>query len=265
MTTLVFFVEQIALGLYILIAIGVYLSWRGWSRARYDYRSTHFELERDFSRFQQANSVTVFILLIEAALIVVGVQFVVAPTVRESLTSIVNADEIIEDQPFYTPTPSFTTGGQIDASGIQISEEDPELQVLLTPTLTPTPVGTIIPNAPTFIGCDTENASLQIPANGMQVFEPMTVVGTANVEDFAFYRIELNGPGTFNNFAVYDEHLSPVTETTALGQFNPAPYETGWYEFRLMVFDISNTLRASCLVNIYITDPVPTPTPIGQT
>jgi hypothetical protein len=263
MTTLVFFIEQIATGLYILIGLGILLIWRNWARARYEYRSTQYELERDLFRFQQANALTALVLLIEFALVVLGIQRVVAPTLREEQVQTVAVEEFVADQPFYTPTPAVQTSGQIDASGVEIGATDPALQVLLTPTLTPTPVGTIRPNAPPPRNCDTENATLQIPANGMQVFDPIVVTGTAFTEDFAFYRFELNGPSTFNNFAVYDEHLSPVTENSALGQFNPAPYEPGWYEFRLMVFDITNTLRASCLVNIYISEPVPTPTPIG--
>ena len=124
-----------------------------------------------------------------------------------------------------------------------------------------TAVGTIRPNAPPSLNCESDHAYLQVPANGMQVFESIVITGTAYTDDFAFYRIELNGPSTFNSFAVYDEHLTPVTETGPLGQFNPAPYEPGWYEFRLMVFDITNTLRASCLVNIYVSGPLPTSTP----
>jgi hypothetical protein len=268
MATLVFFIEQISNGLYILIALGMLLCWRGWRRARIEYRSTHFELERDLARFRQGNALTVFVLLAELALVILGVQRVVAPAVREELGDVVDEVGIVTDGVFNTPTPSISTGGQIDASGVQIGATDPALQVLATPTLTPTPVGTIVPNPPSGLGCDTPNATLQLPANGMRVFQPITIVGTAFTDNFAFYRIELRGPITSDNYAFYDEQTVPVLETSELGQFNPAPFAQGpdmvLYQFRLMVFDITNTPRASCMVNIYISDPVPTPTPIAQ-
>jgi hypothetical protein len=266
MISLVFFIEQIAIGLYILIALGILLAWRSWRLARLEYRSTHFELERDLAQYRRANALTWMILLIELALVILGVQRVVAPTIRQTTDIAPLIARAADDGIFNTPTPSLSSAAQIDASGVQIGEDDPALRVLLTPTLTPTPVGTIWPNAQPIIGCDTPNATLQVPANGMQVFEPIVVAGTANIDNFAFYRIELKGPGTFDNFQLYQEHISPVLEMGDLGQFNPAPYaaQPGWYEFRLMIFDITTTLKASCLVNIYITAPVPTPTPLGQ-
>ena len=42
MTGLVFFVEQIALGLYIFIALGALLALRGLMRARGEYRATQY-------------------------------------------------------------------------------------------------------------------------------------------------------------------------------------------------------------------------------
>jgi hypothetical protein len=266
MTSLVFFIEQNARGLYFLIGAGVlFFVWR-WSKERREYRASQFELERDLARERQANALTTLVILMEVALIVLGVQRVVAPTIRETTDTSTLIAGAPTDGIFVTPTPFLSNSAQIDASGVQIGEQDPAQKVLATPTLTPTPVGTIVPNAPPGAGCDTPNATLQVPANGMRVFEPIVVRGTANVDNFAFYRIELNGPGTLDNFQVYQEQLSPVKVLGELGQFNPAAYvaQPGLYQFRLMVFDITATLRASCQVNIYISEPIPTATPLAQ-
>jgi len=262
-TGLVFLIEQIASGLYILIGVGILLAWRSWLRARREYRSTHFELERQLALYQRVNSATILTLLLEILLLVIGIQRVVAPAIRVSLGNAPLPGQIIEP-PFNTPTPQFFSNAQIDPSGVQIGATDPALRVLATPTLTPTPVGTIIPNAPTPIGCNTENASLQVPANGMVVFEPINVIGVANTENFAFYRFELKGAQTFGNFAVLGEYVQPVPETGELGSFLPSVYEPGEYQFRLTVFDITMSPRASCTVTIYVSEPIPTPTPLGQ-
>lgn len=260
MSSLVFLVEQNARGLYFLIgAAMLYFVWR-WLRQRYEYRATHFELERDLARYRQANALTMLALLIELALVVLGIERVVAPTIRPEVDA-ASQRTVVTDGDFKTPTPVLSNAPPIDDSNVQIGEQDIK-PVLATPTLTPTPVGTLLPNPPPIYDCASPNATLQIPANGMRVFEPLVVTGSAFIDNFGFYRIELKGPGTFDNFQVYQEQVSPVKTMGELGQFNPAPYaaQPGWYEFRLMVFDISTTLKASCQVNIYISEPVPTPT-----
>lgn len=265
MTGLVFFIEQISLGLYILFGVAVVLCLRALTKSMSAYRSTYFELERDIARYHRANALTLLILLIEAALVVLGIQRVVAPTIRQTLSQTgITIQSIASDGVFITPTPFALSGAPIDASGVQLEEQDPADRVLVTPTLTPTPVGTIRPNAPAPVGCDTDNATLQIPANGMVVFEPINVIGKAYVDNFAFYRFEIKGPSTFGNFAPREDHSIPVQSQAPLGQFVPSFYDPGEYQFRLAVFDITNALKASCTVTIYISEPIPTATPIGQ-
>lgn len=265
MTTIVFLLEQWATGLYILLAAAfAYGYWR-LAQAQREYRETHFELERDLARFRRSNALTAMVLIGEVALMVLGIQRIVAPTLRDNMDTEQLVALTQEDGEF---TPLETTplagGFQIDTSGIVLGEVDPANQILPTPTLTPTPVGTIVPNAPAPIGCDTENAQLQVPANGMIVFQPITVVGRANAENFAFFKFELNGPATFGNFAPLPvDGMQAMTEMGDLGQFVPAFYEPGTYQFRLIVFDTTNAARASCTVTIYISEPIPTATPLG--
>ncbi|MBZ0286311.1 MAG: hypothetical protein K8I30_01755 [Anaerolineae bacterium] len=268
MTAVVFLIEQTAVGLYILIGLGVLVFVRRWGRARQNYRATHFELEREIFRYKSANALTFIILLAEAALIVLGVQQVVAPTIRDAERASGGFDQRVEaltDGITLSPTPPQVNFGvpPIDASGVQIGEQE-IVQVVATPTLTPTPVGTILPNPPPISGCDKPNATLQVPANGMLVFEPVNVLGTAYTDDFAFYRFELNGPQTFGSFAIIRDYDQPVSELGELGQFVPSFYQPGEYQFRLTVFDITNTLRAACTINITISEPIPTPTPLQQ-
>lgn len=263
MTALVFLIEQIAVGLYILIGLGLLLAWRRLMAAQRAYRSTYFELERDLARYRRANALTALVLLAELGLVVLGVQQIVAPAIRASANIEQTVIGVVQDGVFNTPTPFRAADAQIDPSGVNLTPEDPSARVLATPTLTPTPVGTIVPNAPPAIGCDTPGAVLQIPANGMVVFETIRVMGTADMPDFAFYRFELKGPPTFGNFAPLETYTQRVPEMGDLGQFVPSFYPPGEYQFRLTVFDVTNTLGPSCTVNIYIREPIPTPTPIG--
>ncbi|MCU0479882.1 MAG: hypothetical protein MUE54_01565 [Anaerolineae bacterium] len=273
MSNIVFLIEQIAIGLYILIGVGILIFWSRWRAAQFDIRSTRFELERDFARFRRDNALTMMILSIEMALIVLGIQRIVAPTMRsdielEQLIAINNQTDVVEvvsDGVFATPTrPAPLSNLPIEP--VELPRDD-EVSVFATPTLTPTPVGTIEPNAPPVYGCNTPNAFLQIPANGMRVFQTIRVAGTAFVDDFSRYKLEISGPTTQNSFWVIDEGTIPVrvedTANNTLSQFNPDPYTPGTYQFQLTVFDTTNELKASCMVTIYISRPIPTPTPLG--
>jgi hypothetical protein len=263
LTAVVFFIEQTAIGLYILIGLGILVAGRRWARTRQDYRATQFELEREIFRYKGANALTLIILLVEAALVILGVQQVVAPTIRVTANTSLQTVQVVDDGFAPSPTPPQVDFGNspIDASGVQIGEQE-IVQVIATPTLTPTPVGTILPNPDPVSGCDTPNATLQVPANGMLVFEPVNVLGTAYTDNFAFYRFELNGPQTFGSFAIIRDYDQPVPNLGELGQFVPSFYQPGDYHFRLTVFDITNTLKAACTINITISEPIPTPTPL---
>jgi hypothetical protein len=98
----------------------------------------------------------------------------------------------------------------------------------------------------------------------MIVFEPINVVGIANAENFGFYRFELKGESTSGNFATIGvDGTQAMPEMGQLGQFVPSFYTPGEYQFRVSIFDTSSAPRASCTVTIYISEPIPTPTPLS--
>jgi hypothetical protein len=260
--------DQIAVGVYVVLAVAVVWLVQGWSAARYSIRATTFELERSHARIQAGNHMASILLLVEAGLFVFGIQRVVLPQIRkdEALRNasqeLIEQDRVIEDE-FVTPTFSVPEANPQIVDPVDPSQLGGVIQQGIVATAAPTAtlVGTIEPNAPAVIGCNSPNAFLQIPANGMRVFQQTPVMGTAYVEGFSSYKIEIKGPG-IPEFAILDEGTVPVSELGALSQFNPAPYQRGTYQFRLMVFDFTTALKASCQVTIYISDPPLTSTPI---
>jgi len=263
MIGILFFIDQIAFGIYVLISAIILWNIRSFFSAVSERRSTYFELERDLARLKQVNAVTIIVVVIQFAAIILGLQQIVVPyweqeqILQEQL--IANQDTV-QDGDFATPTPP-----PLLASGLDIEPiaplDDSDTILLLTPTLTPTPVGTIVPNPPQQQGCNDERALLQVPTNGMRVFQPITIVGTAFTSDFARAKLEISGPSTNNNYAVISDIIQPVEEAREFSQFIPTNYIEGVYQFRLTVFDITNTLIASCMVNIFISEPPTTPTP----
>jgi hypothetical protein len=265
MASLFFLIDQIAIGIYaILVAIVLYFL-REVLVARSEYRATQFELERDLARYHQINALTFVVLAIQLGIMVLGIQQVVVPYLEneDELQEQVAIGQEVQDGVFATPTPPPQSASGFDIEPVAPLDDD-DTVLLLTPTLTPTPVGTIVPNPPAFEGCTDDRATLLIPANGMRVFQPITIVGTAYTDDFARAKLEISGPSTQNTYAVINDVLQPVPEAREFSQFAPANYESGVYQFRLTVFNIENTLVASCMVNIYLSEPPTTPTPTPQ-
>jgi hypothetical protein len=262
MVTLLGFLDRIAPGLYLfVVALCLWNIWRV-RTARVELRATYYELERDLARLKQVNALTIIVIAAQVALLVMGIQQSLLPYLQqeERLRNVAAEQNVLEDGVFVTSTPPPIVASGLDIQPVEIGgDENPGLQ--LTPTYTPIPVGTIIPNAPPIQGCGDPRATLKVPANGMRVFQPTTVIGTAYTDNFTSAKIEISGPGTNNTYAVIGETLLPVRDTADFSQFSPAQYIAGIYQFRLMVFDISGSPVASCMVNIYISEPPVTPTP----
>lgn len=262
MERIVFFIEQIAPGLYILAGLGVFLGLRRYLRARSELIHAQFELEKEIAISHLRNRLTLILALLEAGLAVFAIAQVAAPALRANpVVASAQVQEVIET-PFVTAAPNGTPVVQ-PLEGVDLPDVEEELGLnrpFTTPVPTATPVGTIIPGVPDALGCDPDTANLIIPTNGMRVFEPITVNGTANVENFSSYKFELNGPATNNTWSPITTFTSPV-EDGEMGVFIPS-YVPGQYRFRLVVFDINAELQASCTITIIISAPIPTATPI---
>lgn len=261
MTTIIAFIDQLAIGIYFLIAAAILFALHRFLVWGAEHRSSYFELERDLSRYRKMNAVMAMALLLELAVIVAGIQLIVVPEVRRDreIQNLVFAART-DDGVFQTPQPA-APAGDLGIDPVALPRADDFAgQVLPTPLPSPTPVGTIIPADPR-IGCDKPEAQLIVPGNGMRVFQPIPVVGTAFADQFAYASIEIMGPSTFGNFQVYERQVTEVREPAEFSQFVPAAYEAGEYQFRVMVYDVTSTLQASCLVHIFISVPLPTATP----
>ncbi len=280
MTRVVFFVEQIANGLYLLGAVGVLLALRSWMISRRELWAAEFELEREQAQRRQASAITWTIGFIEIILAIYAIANVIAPTLRSDvLAAVSTGPDPFANMPLITSTPGGS-GELVNDQGTPIGSDSIAAMmasvtaaaasnnsgpvIVPTATLAPTPVGTILPGMPTPIGCTTPDAWLEEPANGQVLFDAVRIVGTAKTSNFAFYRFELSGPSTGNSFAPFGgDKTSPVPQKALLGQFALSPFQPGQYSFRLAVFDITNTLKASCTVQVFIRERPPTATPPG--
>ena len=258
-----YFIESVANALFILCTVGLLFALRSLMVSRRELHNAEYVLDREHAQYRQANAITWTIGVIEIALAIFAISHVVAPTLRND--AVPGATVTVNGaQPFYTSTPPLSTD-----SGIVLTAEaknvDTGPQVQSTATNAPTAVGTIKPDVPQAVGCDKPGATLQIPANGQVLFDSVTVIGTANTANFAYYKFEISGPPTGNSYApITGNKTTAVTQTGVLGQLALGSLPRGTYLFRLTVFDNTNKLQASCAVTVILqalSTSTPTPTP----
>ncbi|NDJ78019.1 MAG: LysM peptidoglycan-binding domain-containing protein, partial [Chloroflexi bacterium] len=132
-------------------------------------------------------------------------------------------------------------------------------EVLLSvPTVqpTPTPVGTVLPGAPSPVGCSRDSASFYIPGDGVYLFQPITAYGTANIPGFATYRFEIKPANDPNaQFALLSQDYTVPVVEGPLGIIDTTGLAYDEYRLRLAVFDNTRSLRAACEITIHIGPP----------
>jgi hypothetical protein len=269
MSEIVYLIERISVGLYLVCGVVLLASLRRWLIAQGRLRAAEFELERELAQREKAGALTWTLGMIEVILGIVAISSVVAPAMRTDALNASNTANTAAGQPevFTTATPGGS-GAEVDAMLATVTAQaaagDSGALILLTPVPTATPVGTIIPDLGTSEGCESDRAALLIPANGQVLFDVVTVVGTAWTENFSAYKFEIAGPATGGQFApIGVNQTSPVREQGILGQVALAGIQPGDYQFRLAVFDNAATLRAYCTNTVRITLRPPTATPPG--
>jgi hypothetical protein len=263
MSGVFFLLQWLSIPLAVLmLAVILWYSYR-LLRTRSEIRATYFELERDMARRRQRNAVTAIVLAIEFCILLVGVQVRAVPFLEaeRDLGEVQPVVQAPTDIPFETATPPTVPQGGLDLQEVEPLTDNDDVGFVPTPTLTPTPVGTIVANPPEGEGCLDDRAFLEIPANGMRVFQPIIVRGSAFTDDFTSAKLEISGPSTQGQYVVLDRIVSPVRTISDFNQFVPAGYEEGRYQFRLTVFGIGEQLVATCMVNIFISAPPVTATP----
>jgi hypothetical protein len=178
------------------------------------------------------------------------------------------ATEVAEPTPtvdyFATPPPTFTnvtptatptvtatlatetvTPPIVPANGESVG---PAEALTVTETITPTAVPT-----PAAIGAICIIAS---PTEGATVSGPVAFTGTADADQFLFYKLEAFGPQTGGTWAslLGDVVYSPVRDGV-LGQVNFNGWSPGGYSIRVVIVDTTSNEIASCYTSINIAQP----------
>jgi hypothetical protein len=111
------------------------------------------------------------------------------------------------------------------------------------------PVGT-----PDGAGCENPQATLTAPESGETVQGVIDVQGTANIENFAFYRYEYRAVGSQGVWQAVSAGTDPIVEGQ-LGTWDTSLVPSGEYEFRIVVTDTAGNAPQPCVIQVRVVPP----------
>ncbi len=103
---------------------------------------------------------------------------------------------------------------------------------------------------PLIEGC-TGSVYITEPVSGATLLGGVSLFGTADAVDFNYYKLEILGPQTFDQWQFLAGAISAESVNNAyLGGADLSTWETGIYQLRLTVVDSANSEVGVCLIQV---------------
>ncbi|RLC82632.1 MAG: hypothetical protein DRI61_01760 [Chloroflexi bacterium] len=224
---------------YVVCLLGAIYNLREAILARQERKQALFALEKEAALGHLYRTWAWTIVLI----ILLGFAFymdkVVAPVI---LTPEPTQESLVNVLPL--PTPTATPKPTPTPSPTPIRPRRTIVVPLFTPepTFTPTPPPPVCPNPGVNITSPGVNAVLQ---------GPVQVIGTANIQNFQYYKLEFGIGENPENWSFILSGNQPVINGV-LGVWDPSPLPPGDYKLRLVVVDITGNFPPPCVVPVKI-------------
>lgn len=219
--------------IYFFIAVGAFLYIRRLYANWREMRSTIFGLERESAQTRFNQAITILVLLI---LIGIG-EFVIVSYVAPLRP---------ESNPLLTPTIDLvsTATATLPAEAVLLEAEG-----TMTPEEGPTPT------IDARIGvCVTNQLEITSPQPGDQLLGEIEIVGSANVESFGFYKLEVT-PQSQATWRTIQAGRSPVANDVLVSSWDTSTLAPGDYLLRLVVTTTSGASLPDCQVSVTILIP----------
>jgi len=240
MTTLVKLVSEYYIWLIGACVLGV-LSYIGRAIMAHREKSRAiFTLEKEAAASTRIRSIgTAFVLLILGGAIYFTAIYLEPNLDLETETEVTPTVSLLQPTstpttgpPTITPTPRPTRTPR--------PTQTPEV------TLTPTPEPVVLPN------CPNPLARLSSPTVNAVLKGVVEFRGSANIDDFQFYKLELKGEATSGEWQTIFTNETPVADG-ALGVWDTSALPAGAYAFHLVVVDKTGNYPVEpCEVNVTI-------------
>lgn len=234
-------------------------------QARSLMRRAMFSLERDYGRETRQNGSALVIFAVCTIGLLWYINQIVAPTLPDDLLFLPTPTLDPLKTPFASPSPEAPPTEIIERinrdsaelvatatlnpiiSGIEPETAEVPEEVFRPPTREP--VDVFIPDGG---GC-TPAVNISSPRPESTQTGTTSFIGTATAPQFAFYGLELSGPGTGNSWInLLDSGNFNKVENDLLGSADLSQLEQGSYNVRLSIFDTDVEVIGRCQISIVI-------------
>ncbi|MCB0113879.1 MAG: hypothetical protein R2873_14025 [Caldilineaceae bacterium] len=243
-----------------LALLQLYRTWQ----SRAERRQAIFSLERE----KALNDLYNIFISAMVILLVMGLTYFVSttlalavePVVEETLNPQPQAIPLIPT-PTNTPLPATPTP-IVDPTDAAVQQETINAAVSAQQTAAaqqaglaqPTPIATPQPQAPAVAPalCPDGRSAIVSPGNGAVVSGSVAIVGTAQHDQFSYYKLEFApGSNAGQGYVYFDGGQSPVSGGL-LGNLNSAGLGNGIYTIQLVVVDATGNYPQPCRVTLTV-------------
>jgi hypothetical protein len=208
---------------YIVLAIGAMFGlrwlWRSWR----EWRQAVYGLEKEFALRRMSQAVAALALI----LVLFCGELVTASFILPNLPASLLVPSMTPD---FLATPTGTISPALATS------------IALTPRTTT--------SSSTGSGCVSGRVFISSPQAGQQLSGTVDVKGTADIQDFGFYKYEVtpSGAETWATISAGRERV----QDGSLGQWDTTSLSPGNYQLRLVVTDNQGQALPACVIDVSI-------------
>ena len=225
MSAILNFFHDYAFLIYLLLAIGLMFAIRGLLRGRREMGESVFGLERESAHRHTRQGVAAISLITILAIAEMALTVFLAP----NLPAI-----SLLGTPTMNPLITATTTIQGD--------------LLATYGLTPVSIPTLQTT-----GCIPGQIMITYPKPGDIIKGKVTLIGTADIPNFGFYKYEFSPFGSEIWTSIQANHS--VKQDTDLGNWDTGEVSPGDYNLRLVVIDNQGNILPPCIVPVRVAAP----------
>ena len=246
MAVLVKLISNNAQWIYLLCALAALLLLRVAILARRERKQSAFSLEREAALNRTYGAFRWAVLV----LVVMGAVYFISNYLSQAVEPIIEQADPTPTPVFLINTPTPTPAAT--ATATTTSTITPTPRPRATPRPIPTEVPVETPTSPPVSApsCPDPRAMLIEPRAGQQVTGPVAIVGTAQTENFQYYKIEFKPASAPGDFSFYLRRDNPVVNGP-LGTWDPSGLPPGSYLLRLVTVDVTGNFgQCSVQVNV---------------
>lgn len=184
------------------------------------------------------------------------------PTAVNATPGVTNTPtRAVTEEPTNTPSPQATQPTQPPTQTMLPTNTPAPTatpQATPIPTQPPLPTATIAPTQPPppppvpAANCNTPGVRISAPAHGQTVNGNLSIIGTASIDGFQFYKLEFGQGGSPGSFAAIGDIVRQPVIDGFLAAWPASSFPSGIWTLRLTVVDQTGNFPPPCDIRVVV-------------